>query len=210
MPRARIMSKIATRSLTAAVTAMVPNSLGPGELLAEYGTQEQKDRWLHDLAKGDEIPCFGLTGPEAGSDAGAIPDTGVICKGTIDGEEVLGMRLNFAKRWITLAPHRPLWWVWPSSCMTRTICWATRKSWASPVPMIPADTEGVEIGRRHYPGSPFMNGPHSTARMCSSLWMPSLAATEMAGKGWRMLIECLGACRGVSLPALATASGEIG
>ena len=102
--QSRIMSKIATRSLTAAVTAMVPNSLGPGELLAEYGTQEQKDRWLPGLAKGDEIPCFGLTGPEAGSDAGAIPDTGVICKGEIDGKEVLGMRLNFAKRWITLAP----------------------------------------------------------------------------------------------------------
>ena len=102
--QSRVMSKIATRSLTTAVTAMVPNSLGPGELLAKYGTDEQKQRWLPGLSAGTEIPCFGLTGPEAGSDAGAIPDKGVVCKQTVDGEEVLGMRLNFAKRWITLAP----------------------------------------------------------------------------------------------------------
>jgi len=99
-----IVSRIATRSLTAAVTVMVPNSLGPGELLMHYGTQEQKDRWLPGLAAGKEVPCFALTGPEAGSDAGGIPDTGVICKGQFEGKEVLGIRLNWDKRYITLAP----------------------------------------------------------------------------------------------------------
>src|SRR5690606_3349083 len=93
-----------SRSLTTAVTAMVPNSLGPGELLMKYGTDEQKQRWLPGLAAGKELPCFGLTGPEAGSDAGAIPDIGVVCKGEHDGQEVTGLRLNFSKRWITLAP----------------------------------------------------------------------------------------------------------
>lgn len=99
-----IVSRIATRSLTAAVTVMVPNSLGPGELLMHYGTQEQKDRWLPGLAAGKEVPCFALTGPEAGSDAGGIPDTGVVCKGQFEGKEVLGIRLNWDKRYITLAP----------------------------------------------------------------------------------------------------------
>src|SRR5690606_37190758 len=102
--QSRIMSKIASRSGTAAVTAMVPNSLGPGELLVKYGTEEQRQRWLPGLANGTEIPCFGLTGPEAGSDAGSIPDTGIVCRGFHDGQEVLGLKLTFSKRWITLAP----------------------------------------------------------------------------------------------------------
>jgi alkylation response protein AidB-like acyl-CoA dehydrogenase len=99
-----IVSKIASRSLSAAVTVMVPNSLGPGELLTHYGTQEQKEHWLPALAKGDEIPCFALTGPEAGSDAGAIPDEGIVCRGKHNGEEVLGLKLTWNKRYITLAP----------------------------------------------------------------------------------------------------------
>lgn len=102
--QSRIMSKIASRSGTAAVTAMVPNSLGPGELLVKYGTEEQRQRWLPGLANGTEIPCFGLTGPEAGSDAGSIPDTGIVCKGMHEGKEVIGLKLTFSKRWITLAP----------------------------------------------------------------------------------------------------------
>ena len=102
--QSRIMSKIASRSLTAAVSCMVPNSLGPGELLLNYGTDKQKKRYLPGLAKGTEIPCFGLTGPEAGSDAGAIPDTGVVCYGEFEGNNVLGLKMNFSKRWITLAP----------------------------------------------------------------------------------------------------------
>ena len=102
--QSRIMSKIASRSGTAAVTAMVPNSLGPGELLVKYGTEEQRQRWLPGLANGTEIPCFGLTGPEAGSDAGSIPDVGIVCKGMHEGQEVLGLKLTFSKRWSTLAP----------------------------------------------------------------------------------------------------------
>lgn len=206
--QSRVMSKIATRSLTCAVTAMVPNSLGPGELLAKYGTEEQKQRWLHDLAAGREIPCFGLTGPEAGSDAGAIPDTGVVCMGTYDGKEVLGMKLNFAKRWITLAPiatvvglafklHDPEHLLGEVEELGITCA------------LIPAATPGIEIGRRHNPGSPFMNGPVNG----DDVFVPLdaiIGGPEMAGKGWRMLIECLGAGRGVSLPALATASGEVG
>ncbi len=206
--QSRIMSKIATRSLTAAVTAMVPNSLGPGELLAEYGTDEQKDRWLPGLAKGDEIPCFGLTGPEAGSDAGAIPDTGVICKGKIDGKEVLGMRLNFAKRWITLAPVATVVGL-AFKLYDPEHLLGEEDELGITCALIPANTKGVEIGRRHYPGSPFMNGPING----KDVFVPLdaiIGGPEMAGKGWRMLIECLGAGRGVSLPALATASGEMG
>jgi acyl-CoA dehydrogenase len=207
--QSRVMSKIATRSLTTAVTAMVPNSLGPGELLAKYGTDEQKQRWLPGLAAGTEIPCFGLTGPEAGSDAGAIPDNGVVCKQMVDGQEVLGMRLNFAKRWITLAPiatvvglafklHDPDHLLGDQEDIGITCA------------LLPATTPGVEIGRRHNPGgSPFMNGPVNG----EDVFVPLdaiIGGPEMAGKGWRMLIECLGAGRGVSLPALATASAEVG
>lgn len=207
--QSRIMSKIASRSLTAAVTAMVPNSLGPGELLERYGTEEQKQKWLPGLAKGEEIPCFGLTGPEAGSDAGSIPDTGVVCKKEIDGKEVLGLNLNFSKRWITLAPvatviglafklRDPDGLLGDDPAREDITC-----------ALIPADTEGVEIGRRHHPGSPFMNGP-ITGR---DVFVPIdaiIGGPEMAGKGWIMLMEALGAGRGVSLPAVATASGEMG
>jgi acyl-CoA dehydrogenase len=207
--QSRVMSKIASRSLTAAVTAMVPNSLGPGELLEYYGTEEQKQRWLPGLARGEEMPCFGLTGPEAGSDAGAIPDTGLVCKQTIDGEEVLGLKLNFSKRWITLAPvatviglafklQDPEGLLGDDPAREDITC-----------ALIPADTPGVEIGRRHHPGSPFMNGPITG----KDVFVPIdaiIGGPEKAGQGWRMLMEALGAGRGVSLPALATASGEVG
>ncbi|MDX1803375.1 MAG: acyl-CoA dehydrogenase [Alcanivorax sp.] len=206
--QSRVMSKIATRSLTAAVTAMVPNSLGPGELLAEYGTQEQKDQWLPRLASGEEIPCFGLTGPEAGSDAGAIPDTGVVCKGKINGKEVLGMRLNFAKRWITLAPVATVVGL-AFKLYDPEHLLGDEDELGITCALIPANTKGVEIGRRHYPGSPFMNGPINGKDVFVPLDV-IIGGPQMAGKGWRMLIECLGAGRGVSLPALATASGEIG
>jgi acyl-CoA dehydrogenase len=207
--QSRIMSKIASRSGTAAVTAMVPNSLGPGELLMNYGTEAQKNRWLPGLAKGTEIPCFGLTGPEAGSDAGSIPDTGIVCKGMHDGEEVLGLRLTFSKRWITLAPvatvvglafklHDP----------EGLLGDASKKEYGITCALIPANHPGMEIGKRHNPGSPFMNGPiFGTDVFIPMDWV--IGGAAMAGKGWRMLIECLGAGRGVSLPALSTASGEV-
>jgi len=207
--QSRIMSKIASRSGTAAVTAMVPNSLGPGELLMNYGTEEQKNRWLPGLAKGTEIPCFGLTGPEAGSDAGSIPDTGIVCKGMHEGEEVLGLRLTFSKRWITLAPvatvvglafklHDP----------EGLLGDASKKEYGITCALIPANHPGMEIGQRHNPGSPFMNGPiFGTDVFIPMDWV--IGGAAMAGKGWRMLIECLGAGRGVSLPALSTASSEV-
>ncbi len=207
--QSRVMSKIATRSTTAAVTAMVPNSLGPGELLLKYGTDEQKKRWLPGLADGSEIPCFGLTGPEAGSDAGAIPDTGVVCKGEHEGKQVIGIRLNFSKRWITLAPVATVVGLAfklydPDGLMGDT----NKTEYGITCALIPADHPGVEIGRRHLPGPPFMNGPIMGENVFIPLdWI--IGGTAMAGKGWRMLIECLGAGRGVSLPALATASGEM-
>lgn len=207
--QSRVMSKIASRSGTAAVTAMVPNSLGPGELLMNYGTEEQKNRWLPGLAKGTEIPCFGLTGPEAGSDAGSIPDTGIVCKGMHEGQEVLGLRLTFSKRWITLAPvatvvglafklHDP----------EGLLGDANKKEYGITCALIPANHPGMEIGKRHNPGSPFMNGPiFGTDMFIPMDWV--IGGAAMAGKGWRMLIECLGAGRGVSLPSLSTASGEV-
>ncbi|HEY7776394.1 MAG TPA: acyl-CoA dehydrogenase, partial [Kineobactrum sp.] len=207
--QSRIMSKIASRSIAAAVTAMVPNSLGPGELLVKYGTQAQKEHWLPGLANGSELPCFGLTGPEVGSDAGAIPDIGVVCKGEFEGEQVLGLRLDFHKRWITLAPvatvvglafklHDP----------DGLLGDPAKTEYGITCALLPATHPGVEIGRRHNPGAPFMNGPVMGADVFIPLdWI--IGGPDMAGKGWRMLIECLGAGRGISLPALATASAQM-
>jgi acyl-CoA dehydrogenase len=207
--QSRVMSKIASRSGTAAVTAMVPNSLGPGELLMKYGTEEQKQFWLPNLAKGIEIPCFGLTGPEAGSDAGSIPDTGIVCKGMHDGKEVLGLRLTFSKRWITLAPIATVVGLAfklhdPEGLLGNP----DKKEYGITCALVPANHPGMDIGKRHNPGSPFMNGPvFGTDVFIPVDWI--IGGAAMAGKGWRMLIECLGAGRGVSLPALSTASGEV-
>lgn len=207
--QSRVMSKIASRSITAAVTAMVPNSLGPGELLVKYGTEEQKQRWLPGLADGSELPCFGLTGPEAGSDAGAIPDIGVVCKGEFEGEEVLGLKLTFHKRWITLAPVATVVGLAfklrdPEGLLGD----ADIVDYGITCALLPASHPGIEIGRRHNPGVPFMNGPIKGDGVFIPIdWI--IGGAQMAGKGWRMLIECLAAGRGVSLPALATASGEM-
>lgn len=207
--QSRVMSKIASCSGTTAVTAMVPNSLGPGELLMKYGTEEQKQRWLPGLAKGIEIPCFGLTGPEAGSDAGSIPDTGIVCKGQFEGREIIGLRLTFNKRWITLAPVATVVGLAfklydPEGLLGDP----TKSDYGITCALLPADHPGVEIGQRHNPGSPFMNGPViGTDVFVPVDWI--IGGAPMAGKGWRMLIECLGAGRGVSLPALSTASGEM-
>ncbi len=207
--QSRIMSKIASRSLTAAVSCMVPNSLGPGELLLHYGTEEQKQRYLPGLANGTEVPCFGLTSPEAGSDAGAIPDTGVVCYGQYQGQEVLGLKMNFSKRWITLAPiatviglafklYDPEGLLGDKSKVEYGITCA----------LIPADHEGIHIGPRHNPGAPFMNGTVEGSDVFIPLdWI--IGGQQNAGKGWRMLMECLGVGRGISLPALATAAGEM-
>ena len=207
--QSRIMSKIASKSTTTAVTAMVPNSLGPGELLAKYGTEEQKHQWLPGLANGTELPCFGLTGPEAGSDAGSIPDIGIVCKSDFNGEEVIGLKLTFRKRWITLAPVATVIGLAfklydPDGLLGNP----DLVDYGITCALLPANHPGIEIGRRHNPGAPFMNGPIKGVDVFIPVsWI--IGGASMAGKGWRMLIECLGAGRGVSLPSLATAGSEM-
>lgn len=203
-----IVTKIATRSMSAAVNTMVPNSLGPAELLLHYGTDEQKKYYLPRLAQGDDIPCFALTAPEAGSDAGAIPDTGVVCRGLHEGKEVLGIRLNWDKRYITLAPiatvlglafrlYDPEHLLGSQNEIGITLC------------LIPTQHEGVEIGNRHYPLQlAFMNGPTRGKNVFIPIdWI--IGGQDMAGQGWRMLMECLSIGRSISLPALSTACGKI-
>ncbi|MDX2373570.1 acyl-CoA dehydrogenase [Psychrobacter sp. PP-21] len=208
--QSRVMSKIASRSPTAAVTCMVPNSLGPGELLMHYGTDEQKQRWLPGLAKGDEVPCFGLTGPEAGSDAGAIPDTGVVCYGMHEGEQVLGLRMNFSKRWITLAPIATVVGLAFKMHDPEGLLGNPEKTdYGITCALVPASHEGVVTGPRHNPiGSPFMNGTVDG----KDVFIPLdyiIGGVENAGRGWRMLMECLGVGRGISLPALSTSASEM-
>ena len=208
--QSRVMSKIASRSPTAAVTCMVPNSLGPGELLMHYGTDEQKQRWLPGLAKGDEVPCFGLTGPEAGSDAGAIPDTGVVCYGMHEGAQVLGLRMNFSKRWITLAPIATVVGLAFKMHDPEGLLGDPNKTdYGITCALVPADHHGVVTGPRHNPiGSPFMNGTVDG----KDVFIPLdyiIGGVENAGRGWRMLMECLGVGRGISLPALSTSASEM-
>lgn len=207
--QSRIMSKIASRSLTTAVSCMVPNSLGPGELLMHYGTDAQKQQYLPGLAKGEEIPCFGLTSPEAGSDAGAIPDSGVVCYGEHEGAQVLGLRMNFSKRWITLAPIATVVGLAFKLYDPEGLLGDKNKiEYGITCALIPASHAGVKIGARHFPGSPFMNGTVEGEDVFIPIdWI--IGGQENAGKGWRMLMECLGVGRGISLPALATAAGEM-
>lgn len=207
--QSRIMSKIASRSLTTAVSCMVPNSLGPGELLMHYGTDAQKQQYLPGLAKGEEIPCFGLTSPEAGSDAGAIPDSGVVCYGEYEGAQVLGLRMNFSKRWITLAPIATVVGLAFKLYDPEGLLGDKNKTeYGITCALIPASHTGIKIGARHFPGSPFMNGTVEGEDVFIPIdWI--IGGQENAGKGWRMLMECLGVGRGISLPALATATGEM-
>ena len=204
-----VVTRIATRSIVGAVTVMVPNSLGPGELLMHYGTQKQKEDMLPKLASGEWLPCFGLTGPEAGSDAGAIPDTGVVCMGEYEGEQTLGMRLNFSKRYITLAPVSDVVGLAIKLYDPEGLLGDKSKSdYGITCVLLPSDYPGVEIGRRHNPcNTPFMNGPING----HDIFVPIdfiIGGKEKAGGGWRMLVECLSAGRGISLPALATAASK--
>ncbi|XGA81346.1 acyl-CoA dehydrogenase [Halomonas sp. CH40] len=188
---------------TLMVTVGVPNSLGPGELLLKYGTDEQKNHYLPRLADGREIPCFGLTGPRAGSDATSLPDTGIVCKQIVDGKEVLGVRLNFEKRWITLAPIATVVGLAfrlfdPDKLISE------EEDRGITLALIPRETEGMEIGRRHHPiGSPFMNGPIKG----KDVFVPLdtiIGGKEMIGEGWRMLVECLSIGRCITLPSGAS------
>ncbi|MDX1525397.1 MAG: acyl-CoA dehydrogenase FadE [Pseudidiomarina maritima] len=198
--QSRVLQKLAGVSTILASTVGVPNSLGPGELLQHYGTKEQKDHYLPRLANGQEIPCFALTSPEAGSDAGSIPDTGVICKGQWNGEEIVGIKLNFNKRYITLAPVATVLGL-AFKLYDPEHLLGDKEELGITAALIPRDTAGVDIGRRHFPlNVPFMNGPIRG----EDVFVPLdyiIGGPKMAGKGWRMLVECLSVGRAITLPS---------
>ena len=205
----KVIQKIASVSSVVSSTVGVPNSLGPGELLNHYGTQEQKDYYLPRLAVGQEVPCFGLTGPFAGSDATSIPDYGIVCKGEWNGANVLGVRLTFDKRYITLAPVATLIGLAfrmydPDGLLGDT------KDIGITLALLPRDTAGVEIGRRHFPlNSPFQNGPIRGRDVFIPL-SQLIGGAELAGKGWNMLNECLAVGRSITLPSTASGGAKFG
>jgi acyl-CoA dehydrogenase len=203
-----VIMKIASRSITAAVTVMVPNSLGPAELLLHYGTKAQKDYYLPRLARGEEIPCFALTGPQAGSDAAALPDRGVVCKGRFAGEEIVGIRLNWEKRYITLGPVATLLGL-AFKLADPDHLLGDREELGITLALIPTATPGITIGSRHVPlDIPFMNGPNWGEDVFIPLdWV--VGGADGVGQGWRMLMECLGVGRAISLPALSTGAGKL-
>ncbi|MCE9594292.1 MAG: acyl-CoA dehydrogenase [Planctomycetes bacterium] len=203
-----VIVKLSSRSVTAAVSVMVPNSLGPAELLLHYGTDEQKNHWLPRLANGTEIPCFALTEPGAGSDAASITSSGVVCRGTYEGREVLGMRLDWSKRYITLAPLATVIGLAFKLRDPEHLLGAEIELGIT-CALIPATTPGVTIGRRHDPlGVPFMNGPTEGHGVFVPL-EAIIGGPKLAGHGWRMLMQCLSAGRGVSLPALSVGASQL-
>ncbi len=202
-----VLTKIAGVSQTASTTVSVPNSLGPAELILKYGTDEQKNYYLPRLAQGIEVPCFGLTGPEAGSDATSIPDYGIVCKGKWKGKTVVGIRLNFDKRYITLAPDATLIGIAfqmfdPDGLM------GDKQRLGISLSLIPADIKGLDVGRRHMPlNMPFSNGPVRG----KDIFVPLdslIGGPEMAGHGWKMLVECLSVGRAISLPSGSTGGAK--
>ena len=203
------LAKVATCSATAASIMAVPNSLGPSELLLRYGTDEQKNHYLPRLASGVEVPCFALTSPTAGSDAGAITDHGVVCRGLWEGKEIIGIRLNWDKRYITLAPIATLIGLAFKLYDPEHLV-GTKDEYGITCALIPHDLPGIRIGRRHYPiNIPFQNGPLQG----KDVFVPVdsiIGGMQMAGKGWRMLMECLGAGRAISLPSMTTGGARLG
>ena len=201
-----VIRKLSTRSLTGAVTAMVPNSLGPGELLHQFGTKAQQDYWLPRLAAAEEIPCFGLTSPEAGSDAASMVDTGVVCRGRWEGREVLGIKLNWHKRYITLGPIATVLGL-AFKLYDPDHLIGDRDEIGITVALVPTNLPGVEIGRRHLPSLlAFQNGPN----WGHDVFIPMdhvIGGVEQVGKGWKMLMSALAAGRGISLPSLSAAAG---
>lgn len=202
-----ILARLCGRSMTLVTTISVPNSLGPAELLLTYGTDDQKNYYLPRLAKGLDIPCFALTGPNAGSDAASIPDTGIVCRQTIDGKDVLGMRLTWDKRYITLCPVATIIGLAfrlfdPDNLLGKGVDVGISCA------LIPANTPGVIRGRRHYPlNVAFMNGPTQG----KDVFVPIdclIGGAAMAGQGWRMLMECLSAGRAISLPSSALGGAQ--
>jgi len=204
----QILTKISGRSIAASTTVAVPNSLGPAELLLHYGTEEQKNYYLPRLAKGEEIPCFALTSPEAGSDAGSMTDHGIICWGEYEGKKTLGIRLNWDKRYITLAPIATVIGL-AFKLYDPDQLIGTKEDIGITCALIPRATPGITIGRRHFPlNSPFQNGPIQGKDVFIPLdWI--IGGIEKAGKGWRMLMECLAAGRAISLPASALGGSKV-
>jgi acyl-CoA dehydrogenase len=204
---AMIIMKLASRSATASSTIGVPNSLGPAELLLHYGTDEQKQRYLPGLATGKEIPCFALTSPQAGSDAAALIDNGIVCKGKWNGKQITGIRLNWEKRYITLAPVATVlglaFKLYDPDHLIGDI-----EDYGITAALIPTDTPGVTVGRRHLPMAiPFQNGPTSG----NDVFVPLdyiIGGQEMAGKGWKMLVELLSVGRAITLPSIAAGGSQ--
>ncbi len=201
--QSRVLQKLTSISSVLSSTVGVPNSLGPGELLQHYGTKEQQEYYLPRLVKGDEIPCFALTSPEAGSDAGAIPDFGVVCHGTFEGKEVLGMKLTWDKRYITLAPVATVLGL-AFKLQDPDKLLGDKVDLGITCALIPTDLDGVITGRRHFPlNIPFQNGPTQG----NEVFVPIdfiIGGAEMAGQGWRMLVECLSVGRAITLPSNST------
>jgi acyl-CoA dehydrogenase len=200
-----VVRKVSTRSCAAAVTVMVPNSLGPGELLMRFGTDEQRQHWLPRLADGREIPCFGLTSPEAGSDAASMIDNGIVCRGQFEGREVLGLKLNWHKRYITLGPVATLLGLAFKAYDPDRLLGGEDELGIT-VALIPTHLPGVSIGRRHLPSMQvFQNGPN----WGHDVFVPLdyiIGGRERIGQGWKMLMTALAAGRGISLPSLSAAA----
>jgi acyl-CoA dehydrogenase len=202
-----IIGKIASRSPDVVTIVMVPNSLGPGELIEKYGTEEQKHYYLPRLVSGIEVPCFSLTGPTSGSDAATMRDIGYVTRGRHDGRDVVGIRLTWDKRYITLGPNATLVGLAfrlfdPDKILGRG------EDIGITVALIPANHPGVNIGRRHLPsGAAFPNGPNWGKDVFIPIdWV--IGGEKMVGQGWRMLMECLAAGRAISLPSSATAGAK--
>ncbi|MEO8002017.1 MAG: acyl-CoA dehydrogenase [Arenimonas sp.] len=205
----RVIMKLASVSATLSSTVGVPNSLGPGELLVHYGTKEQKDFYLPRLADGREIPCFGLTGPTAGSDATSIPDYGIVCEGEWNGARVLGVKLNFEKRYITLAPVASIIGL-AFRLYDPNALLSDDKDRGITLALIPRNTAGMDIGRRHFPlNCSFQNGPiHG-----KDVFLPLsqlIGGEDYIGHGWRMLVECLSVGRAITLPSTSTGASKLG
>jgi acyl-CoA dehydrogenase len=203
-----VITKISSRSITASVTVMVPNSLGPAELLLHYGTDAQKTHYLPRLARGEEIPAFALTEPEAGSDATAQKSEGIVCTGTWEGKEVLGLRLTWSKRYITLAPHATVLGLAfrlrdPEKLL------GGAEDLGITCALLPTSLPGVEVGLRHDPlGVPFLNGPTFGKDVFAPIDV-IIGGPKNAGMGWKMLMETLAAGRGIALPSLAVGSAQL-
>lgn len=203
-----VVMKVSARSISVGVTVMVPNSLGPAELLMHYGTEEQREHYLPRLADGREIPCFALTGPSAGSDAGSIPDTGVVCEGEYDGKKVIGLRLNWEKRYITLGPVATVLGLAFKAYDPDGLL-GEEEELGVTCALIPVGLPGIEIGNRHFPlNAAFQNGP----TIGRDVFIPLdfiIGGQQNLGKGWRMLVESLSAGRGISLPAVGAGAGKM-